>query len=143
MAITVKETKNDVTVNAKLGATDFLTRINSGIKEVTGDEPVSLGGKDAGFNPYEFLASALSMCTAVTLRMYAQRKAMDLGEINVSVHLSNNVIDKVASFTKTISFENKGLSENELVRLKAIAESCPVNRLLNNTIVVNTNLQGE
>lgn len=143
MAITVKETKNDVTVNAKLGATDFLTSISSGIKKVTGDEPVSFGGKDAGFNPYEFLASALSMCTAVTLRMYAQRKAMDLGEINVSVHLSNNVIDKVASFTKTISFENKGLSENELVKLKAIAESCPVNRLLNNTIVVNTNLQGE
>lgn len=143
MAITVKETKNDVTVNAKLGTTDFLTRINSGIKELTGDEPVSLGGKDAGFNPYEFLASALSMCTAVTLRMYAQRKEIDLGEINVSVHLSNNVIDKVASFTKTISFENKGLNENELVRLKAIAESCPVNRLLNNTIVVSTNLQGE
>ncbi len=142
MAITVKETKNDVTVNAKLCNTNFLTRISSGTKEVVGDEPVSLGGKDEGFNPYELLASALSMCTAVTLRMYAERKEMDLGEISVNVHLSNNVMDKVASFTKTISFENKGLSENELVKLKAIAESCPVNRLLTNTIVVNTSLAG-
>lgn len=142
MAITVKETKNDVTVNAKLGNTNFLTRINSGTKGVVGDEPVSLGGKDEGFNPYELLASALSMCTAVTLRMYAERKEMNLGEISVNVHLSNNVMDKVASFTKTISFENKGLSENELVKLKTIAESCPVNRLLTNTIVVNTSLAG-
>lgn len=143
MAITVKETKNDVTVNAKLGGVNFVTRISSGGKEVIGDEPGSLGGKDEGFNPYEFLASALSMCTAVTLRMYAERKEINLGEISVSVHLSNNVMDKVASFTKTISFENKGLSENELVKLKTIAESCPVNRLLTNTIVVNTSLAGE
>lgn len=140
MGATVKKINNSVTVNARLGQENFLTSLTSGSKEITGDEPLFLGGKDIGFNPYEFLASALSMCTAVTLRLYAERKEIDLGEINVTVQLSNSSVDKVATFNKTIAFENKNLSEHDLINLKAIAASCPVNRLLTNTIIVNANL---
>lgn len=140
MALKVKETKNDVTVNASLGIEKYITTITSGNKQITGDEPEHLGGNDKGFNPYEFLASALSMCTAATLRAYTTRKEIDLGEINVTVNLSNNTIDKVATFTKHITFENKDLDEKIIKRLQTIAESCPVNRLLTNQIIVNTNI---
>jgi len=143
MALIVKENKHDVTVNSKLGTEKYLTKITSGSKEMIGDEPVFLGGKDLGFNPYEFLASALSMCTAATLRMYAERKELDLGEINVTVRFSNNTIDKVATFEKNIDFGNKNLDEKDIKRLKAIAETCPVNKLLTNQIVVNTHLNAE
>ncbi|MEG0931518.1 OsmC family protein [Algoriella sp.] len=140
MAFKVKESKNEVDVNASLGSEKYITTITSNGKQIIGDEPEHLGGKNTGFNPYEFLVSALSMCTAATLRVYAERKEIDLGEINVSVNLSNNTIDKVATFTKHISFGNKDLDEKDIKRLQVIAESCPVNRLLTNQIIVNTNI---
>lgn len=142
MAFVVKENKHSVTVNAKIGSEKYLTSITAGNKEIIGDEPESLGGKDKGFNPYELLASALSMCTAATLKAYTDRKEIHVGEINVTVDFSNNAIDKQATFSKNIKFENKELDEKTLKRLKAIAESCPVNKLLTNTIVVHTNLEG-
>lgn len=140
--MTIKNTENkfDVKVNSRLGNEKYLTSITSGEKEIIGDEPLFLGGQDKGFNPYEFLASALSMCTAATLRIYAERKEMDLGEINVSVTFNNNTVDKVATFSKEITFGNKSLEEADLKRLKVIAETCPVNKVLTNQIVVSTNL---
>ena len=142
MAFTVKENKYSVTVKAKIGEEKYLTTITAGDKQIIGDEPESLGGKDLGFNPYELLASALSMCTAATLKAYIDRKEIEVGEINVQVDFSNNPIDKEATFTKHIQFENKNLDEKMLTKLKAIAASCPVNKLLTNTIVVHTNLEG-
>ena len=142
MAFIIKENKHDVSVNSKLGLEKYRTIISAGNKEIIGDEPESLGGNDLGFNPYELLASALSMCTAATLRAYTSRKEIEVGEINVRVDFSNDAINKVATFTKNISFENQNLDEKTLVKLKTIAESCPVNKILTHSIEVSTNLEG-
>jgi len=138
----VKSNKFDVNVTAHLGNQKYLTKIISGDKEIIGDEPEFLGGNNLGFNPYEFLASALSMCTAATLRQYTNLKNLDVGEISVNVNFSNNAMEKIATFTKEINFENQELDEATLTTLKRVAESCPVNKLLTNEIVVNTNVKG-
>ena len=142
MAFTIKENKYVVSVNAKLGTEKYKTSITAHEKEIIGDEPESLGGKDKGFNPYELLAASLSMCTAATLRAYTSRKDIEVGEINVLVHFTNNALEQKATFTKNISFENKDLDEKTLKKLKAIAESCPVNKILTHSIEVSTNLEG-
>ena len=131
---------NPIVVNAKIGDIKYLTTITAGNKQIIGDEPESLGGSDKGFSPYELLASALSMCTAATLKMYTDRKNMQVGEISVTVDITNNTTEKVATFNKHIAFENKDLSEADLKRLKTIAEACPVNKLLSNNIVINTSI---
>ncbi len=38
------------------------------------DEPIQLGGKNSGPDPYEHLLAALGACTAMTIRMYADHK---------------------------------------------------------------------
>ena len=52
---------------------------------LTADEAASHGGTDTGPTPYETLVSALAACTAITLRMVAQRKGWELGAIHVEV----------------------------------------------------------
>lgn len=141
------EVKSEVkTINAEISASivdvKYITTITTvDGKEVIGDEPESLGGQNKGFNPYELLASSLGMCTAVTLKMYADRKELNLGKIEVNVELEHNTTDKTAKFKKSISFENKDITEKDLKRLMAIAEACPVNKLLSNEILIESDLK--
>jgi putative redox protein len=128
-------------VAASIGAVNYITSITANGKEIIGDEPQSVGGQDTGFNPYELLASSLGMCTAATLKMYADRKGFNLGRIDVKVELEHNTTDKVATFRKSISFENKDIAEKDLKRLMVIAEACPVNKILSNEILIETSFE--
>ena len=38
------------------------------------DEPIGVGGLDSGLGPHELLLASLGACTAMTLRLYADRK---------------------------------------------------------------------
>ena len=125
-------------VTAKIGEVNYLTTILANGKVLLGDEPEPLGGGNKGFNPYELIASSLGMCSAATLKMYADRKDIDLGEIQVRVELQHFSAEKSAVFRKFVSFENKQIVENDLKRLKAIAEACPINKLLSNEILIET-----
>ena len=57
----------------------------AGQHRLLADEPVSLGGTDAGPAPFDFLMAGLGACTAMTLRMYAKRKGLPLTRISVSL----------------------------------------------------------
>lgn len=130
----------DTKVTATLGATNYLTSIIAGDNTILGDEPTTHGGQNKGLNPYDLLAASLAMCTSATLRMYSQRKGIDLGEISVEVTMKNDTTAKTAHFIKTLHFEYPPMDEAIIKRLKAIAEACPVNKLLTNAIEIETKL---
>ncbi len=49
------------------------------------DEPEAVGGHDTGPSPYEYVMAGLGACTAMTLRMYADRHGWPLEKISVEV----------------------------------------------------------
>ncbi|MER0169583.1 MAG: alpha/beta fold hydrolase [Nitrosomonas sp.] len=113
------------------------------------DEPITLGGADLGFNPYELLLAALGSCTSMTLRMYANHKQIDLQDITVELHHSRVHAEdcsgcekqktQIDVITRTIQLRGN-LSDQQRARLLEIANQCPVHKALQNKIQIDTNL---
>jgi len=52
---------------------NFTTKIQVKNHSLIADEPSKVGGDDFGPSPYDYLNSSLVACTAMTLKMYAER----------------------------------------------------------------------
>jgi uncharacterized OsmC-like protein len=115
---------------------------------VVSDEAPPMGG-DEGPNPYELLLGALGACTAMTLRLYADRKGWPLEA--VEVHLRHDrlhardcaecetregFLDRIS---KQLSLRGP-LDDEQRQRLAEIAERCPVQRTLQREIVIEQRL---
>lgn len=127
-----------VTVKASLGKEKYYTEVIAGENTLITDEPVDKGGCNKGFNPFEILATSLASCTAATLRMYIDRKEWDVEKINVEVELENFPLTKRAIFKRNISFEGTYIDEEQRKRLHAIADACPIHKILTHDIEILT-----
>ena len=105
------------------------------------DEPVSVGGADAGPAPLEFVMAGLGACTSMTVRMYAERKGIPLTRISFS--LSHDRV-KVAGIprdriVRKITLEGD-LTVEQRARLLEIANKCPVHKALEQPLVIESAL---
>ena len=128
---------------------NFTTTIQSKNHTIIADEPLSIGGDDFGPSPYEYLNAGLIACTAMTLKMYAERKKWDLQEVFVYVTHSRKHSDdldievKKPIFLDHISKKLKfvgNLDEKQKKRLKEIASKCPVHKTLASEVVFDTTI---
>ena len=105
------------------------------------DEPVSVGGADAGPAPLDFVMAGLGACTSMTLRMYAERKGIPLTRISVSLGHDMVVIDGVKRdrILRKITLDGD-LSGDQRARLLEIANKCPVHRALAQPLVIESRL---
>lgn len=101
-------------------------QVQAGSISFVADEPIDAGGLGSGPNPYDLLGAALGSCTAMTLRLYADRKGWPLAGVHVAVHHEKRDGD---IFTREIRLDGP-LDETQRARLLQIAEHCPVHRTL-------------
>ena len=92
----------DAVVVAEAGTGKFAQIVNvRGRHILAADEPVSVGGSDTGPGPYEYLLAGLGACTAMTVRMYAERKNLPLDGVSVTLrHAKTHAEDCAACETK-------------------------------------------
>lgn len=105
----------------------YVQSIRMGRHALTSDEPAAIGGTDAGPAPYQLLASALASCTGITLRMYAQRKGWELGEVKVDVTITRTTDGE--HIARTLRFGAPVTAEQQQ-RLLEIAGKTPVTKTL-------------
>src|SRR5689334_15624171 len=105
---------------AKIERAHYATTINAGGHIIVADEPPSNGGKGTGADPYELLLASLGACTAITLRMYVDRKQWDVGSIGVDLHFTRDA-QKNERVERTLHVSGN-LNDEQLSRIADIAE---------------------
>jgi putative redox protein len=135
----MSEDKPAARVQADLGETNYAVELHAGRHRLLADEPESLGGTDAGPGPFPLLLSGLAACTAITLRMYAQRKGWNLTRVHVDARLIARAeephIDRIISV-------QGDLDASQTARLLEISERTPVTLVLKRGIQISTTLAG-
>lgn len=142
-------------VVARLAGSGYRTDVMAGGHSLVSDEPESVGGTDRGPSPYDLVSAALGACTAMTLRMYADRKEWPLEEVTVrldhgKVHAEDRETcpgedgearSKIDRFEREISVEGE-LDREQRERLLEIADRCPVSRTLKARSELTSRLSG-
>jgi len=130
--------KKQITAVTELDRSHYLTKVYAGGHFIYADEPADVGGTDEGMNPGALLLASLGSCTAITIRMYADRKNMALDSIKIHLAISNEEeMTTTTKITRKIEFGGD-LSEAELSRLMQIADKCPIHKILSNPIQIET-----
>lgn len=134
----------------RLGAKGFTAEIRAGHHHFLADEPPAVGGDDLGPAPYDLLLASLGACTAMTVRMYADRKGWPLREVRVHLaHRKDYPADarhasdapaKMDHIDRILELDGD-LDTAQRTRLLDIANRCPVHRTLHSEIVVETQLR--
>jgi putative redox protein len=127
-----------ITAVTELDQSRYKTKIFAGGHLIYADEPKTMGGTDEGMSPGALLLASLGSCTAITVRMYADRKEWPLE--GITIHLAiceEEEMSKETTISRKIEFTGE-LSDEQRQRLMAIADKCPIHKILSNPIKVLT-----
>ncbi|HZF11448.1 MAG TPA: OsmC family protein [Thermoanaerobaculia bacterium] len=137
-------------VEVRGGAQGLTQEVVAGHHWFESDEPVEVpGGGDAGPNPYELLLAALGGCTAMTLRIYADRQKLPLTGVRVRLrHSRIHAKDcaacqtqegRITRLERVIELDGP-LDPEQRALLLGIADRCPVHRTLVSEMDIQTRL---
>ena len=126
---------------ADISTVNYTVSLVAGHHTLTADEGVAAGGQDAGPSPHELLCAALGACTAITLRMYAQRKEWPLRAVHVDVLMKVEGKEH-RHITRRLRLTG-GLDEAQRARLADVAERTPVTLTLKQGATITTILEVE
>jgi putative redox protein len=99
------------------------------------DEPPDNGGQNAGPNPFDYVLAGLAACTAITLRMYAERKGW--GAFDVSVQLRHRMEGDGHLIDRKVDVSGVPDAAG-LKRLRDVVERTPVTLALKGGFTIST-----
>lgn len=119
----------------------YAQTIQVGQHQFAADEPVSMGGADSGPAPFDLLLAGLGACTAMTLRMYAERKGIALKHVTVTLSHEKIELDGKTrdQMIRHITLEGD-LSDEQRQRMLEIANKCPVHKALSQPMLIRSEL---
>ncbi|EGF93661.1 osmC-like family protein [Asticcacaulis biprosthecium C19] len=123
---------------AHIGTEAYATQIETAGRTLIADEPEGNGGKNAGLAPYDLLLSSLSACTAITLRMYADRKQWPMESAEVALHFYRD--DTGKEFIDRTLLLSGPLDKDQIARLLDVSERTPVTKTLKQGLTIKTSL---
>ena len=146
-SVTKSRMLRDAVVVTESRAGPYGQHVTAGDHQLTADEPATVGGADSGPTPYDLLLAGLGACTAITVRMYAERKGWPLRRVTVRLrHRRIHATDCAGCETSTgqldqiereLQFDGE-LTQDQRAKLLDIAERCPVHRMLHSEVLIST-----
>ena len=140
----------DEGVIVRTGFGNFGTQIVTASHDFVADEPISQGGDDSGPNPYDLLLGALGACTAITMKMYADRKGWPFEGTRIQLtHQRDHHKDcdhcqeegegvQIEALHRKIEILGDRLTGEQRTKILEIAEKCPVHRTLQGHLHIHT-----
>ncbi|SMQ74477.1 putative redox protein [Altererythrobacter xiamenensis] len=135
-------------VVVQTGHGKFGTEVHTVSHSFIADEPRSYGGDDTGPTPYDLLLGALGTCTAMTMKMYADRKKWPFEGTRIYLtHERDHAEDcehpleegaQVQAIKRKIVLLGDRLTEDQRARIIEIADKCPVHRTLEGHLHIHT-----
>ena len=112
-----------------------------GLEDLYGDVPTVVGGDGSAPDPHDYFDIALGTCKAITVQMYAKRKAWPLEGITVTVQRDDSQ-EKKGFYKLDVTLELHGIDDPEQrARLEDISHRCPIQRLMTeSTVDITTRL---
>lgn len=137
-------------VVVKTGNGKFGTEVYAASHQFLADEPRSYGGDDTGPTPYDLLLAALGTCTAMTMKMYADRKQWPFEGTRIHLtHERDHHKDcdhcedegegaQIQALHRSIEILGDKLSQDQRTKIIEIADKCPVHRTLEGHLHIHT-----
>jgi uncharacterized OsmC-like protein len=136
-------TNNEVAI--RIGRDHYRTEITAGGQTLVADEPAEVGGAGGAPTPYDLLLGSIGACTAMTLRMYADRKGWPLEGVTVRLRQARthaeDCVECVAKPVGVHQIERElvlegPLDQEQRDRLIQLADRCPVKQTIERGIQI-------
>ena len=111
IVIMTQETNLPKIVTAKNKPGTILTRLGIRNHQVLCDEEPLYEGHDQAPDPYDYVIAGVGGCTAISLRLFAQKKGWDIGDIDIVLTYDfvdgKDIVKKEISFTGSLTDEQR------------------------------------